>query len=226
MNRKVIKAGLVAFALSCGLFSAASHAQQFSASVVDLKPDGSKRSMGESGKLYVSDSKIRIDRSEASDTRFVIDTEKATAIVIAPGQRLYMDAKQSSILTELLVPVDPEAPCAKWEAMAKIAGDAGPDGHGEWQCEQAGTEDLNGRSAVKITMTSPRGVHSTGWIDDKLKFLIKMQTADGAVIELRDIAEGPQQANLFDTPAGFHKYDVEQLIARVKQTDAWVEPVK
>ena len=201
---------------------APAHAQQFSADLVDLKADGSPREPGEGGKIFVADGKVRIDRADASGTRFLVDADKGTAYAVAPMQRLYMDAKQSSVLTELMVPVDPANPCARWQAMATVAGDDG----GQWQCLQAGTEDLDGRPTVKFTMTSPKGVKRTGWIDEQLKFPVKLQTEDGAVIELRHVEEGRQSARLFEIAGSFRKYDPQQLIARIKQSDVWVEPVK
>jgi len=202
-------------------------AQQFSADIVDLQPNGMQRTLGESGKLYVSGTKVRIDRADASGTRFLVDTDKAISYVVAPTERIYMDAKQSSILTELFVPVDPAAPCTTWQTMAKVAGDAAEDGSGQWQCELAGaTEEIDGRSTVKVTMTSPRGIKRTGWIDSALKFLVKTETADGSVLALRHIEAAPQPANLFELPGGLRKYDPAQLIARIKESDVWVEPPK
>ena len=214
----------IMFAACCGLtlFGAAAHAQQFSADLVDLNADGSRRELGEGGQLFVAGNKVRIDRTDASGTRFLVDADKGTAYAVAPMQRLYMDAKQSSILTELMVPVDPANPCARWQEMASVAGDT----NGQWQCEQAGSEDLDGRAAVKVMMTSPTGVKRTGWIDAALKFPLKFQTADGAVIALRNIVEAPQPARLFEIAGSFRKYDPAQLIARIKQSDVWVEPVK
>jgi len=204
------------------LFGASAHAQQFSADLVDLNADGSRHEPGEGGRLFVSDAKVRIDRADASGTRFLVDADKGTAYAVAPMQRLYMDAKQSSILTELMVPVDPANPCVRWQAMATVAGDT----KGQWHCEPAGTEALDGRPTVKVTMTSPLGVQSTGWIDVKLEFPLKLETADGELIELRNIVEAPQPARLFEIAGSFRKYDPAQLIARIKQSDVWVEPVK
>ena len=96
----------------------------------------------------------------------------------------------------------------------------------QWQCEQAGSEDLDGRPAVKVTMTSPTGVKRTGWIDAELKFPLRIETADGAMIALRNIVEAPQSPHLFEIAGSFRKYDPAQLIARIKQSDVWVEPVK
>jgi len=211
-------------AMLCALIAlgAAARAQEFSADLVDLNADGSRHDLGEGGRLFVSGSKVRIDRADASGTRFLVDADKGTAYAVAPMQRLYMDAKQSSLLTELMVPVDPADPCARWQAMATVAGDI----KGQWQCEPAGTEDLDGRPAVKVTMTSPQGVRRTGWIDARLKFPLKLETTDGEIIELRNIVEAPQPARLFEIAGSFRKYDPAQLIARIKQSDVWVEPVK
>ncbi|MDB5358742.1 MAG: hypothetical protein JWO51_39 [Rhodospirillales bacterium] len=214
----------IMLAVVCGLtlFGTTAGAQQFSADLVDLNADGSRREPGEGGQLFVAGDKVRIDRTEASRTRFLVDADKGTAYAVAPMQRLYMDAKQSSILTELMVPVDPSNPCVRWQAMASVAGDP----TGQWQCEQAGSEDLDGRTAVKVMMISPTGVKRTGWIDATLKFPLKFQTADGAIIALRNIVEAPQPARLFVIAGSFRKYDPAQLIARIKQSDVWVEPVK
>jgi len=211
-------------ALLCGviLFGTAARAQEFSADLVDLNADGSRHALGEGGRLFVSGAKVRIDRADASGTRFLVDADKGTAYAVAPMQRLYMDAKQSSLLTELMVPVDPADPCARWQAMATVAGDT----KGQWSCKPAGTEDLDGRPTVKVAMTSPQGVQRTGWIDTKLKFPLKLETTDGEIIELRNIVEAPQPARLFEIAGSFRKYDPAQLIARIKQSDVWVEPVK
>ncbi|HLZ67625.1 MAG TPA: hypothetical protein VKQ29_15445 [Aliidongia sp.] len=222
------KTALAALAIACGLgaFSAPVRAQQFSADLVDLNADGSRRDTGESGKLFTSGSKVRIDRADASGTRFLLDVDEPSAYVVAPLQRLYMDARQSSVLTELLVPVDPAAPCARWQAMATVAGDLGTDGAGEWRCTPTGSEEVNGRAAVKVLMTSPTGVARTGWIDAALKFPIRIEAADHSVVELRNIDEAPQPRGLFEIAGSFRKYDPEQLIARIKQSDVWVEPPK
>jgi hypothetical protein len=230
MNRKIVKAGLLAVAVTVAIVSSggASAAAQFSADVVDLQADGSARKMGESGKLFVSGDMIRIDRADASGTRFLVDADKPTAYVVAPAERVYMESKQSSILTELFVPLDPAAPCSRIETMAKLAGDSGKDGGSEWRCDQPASvaEDIDGRPAAKLTMTSPSGEKRTAWMDKKLNFLVKIETAGGAVIALRNIVEAPQPSSLFTLPDGVRKFDPETLLARVKQSDAWVEPVK
>ena len=86
---------------------------------------------------------------------------------------------------------------------------------GAWTCKRIGPERVNGRSTVKYEATSPKGEHVTGWIDPKLKFLVKTESAQGRGMELRNIQEGPQQASLFEVPAGYQKMDMGDMMKRM-----------
>lgn len=213
--------------LAVGLFATAAEraaAQDFSAHLVDLDASGQPGAYGNGGELHVSGDRVRFDREQASGSRFLVDVDRGISYVIAPQQRLYMDAKQSSPVTQIFVPVDPEAPCVRWQQMAVVAG-AAKEGQA-WRCERVGEESLSGRATIKYAMTSPKGAIGFGWIDPALKFLVKFAAADGSVMELRNIAEESQPEALFTVPAEFRKYDFSQLIERVKRSDGWVEPVK
>jgi hypothetical protein len=39
-----------------------------------------------------------------------------------------------------------------------------------------------------------------------------------------NIHEAPQPESLFVVPAGYRKFDPQQLVDRVRQSDVWVEP--
>jgi hypothetical protein len=52
------------------------------------------------------------------------------------------------------------------------------------------------------------------------------QYEDGTKIELDSVREASQPAGLFEIPADFRKFDPQQLIERIKQSDVWVEPPK
>ena len=52
----------------------------------------------------------------------------------------------------------------------------------------------------------------TGWIDRKLRFLVKTESAKGRGMELRNIQEGPQQASLFEIPAGYKKIEMGDMM--------------
>jgi hypothetical protein len=73
---------------------------------------------------------------------------------------------------------------------------------------------------------SPREKANTQWIDPVLEFLVRSQTDNGIVIDLKNIREGPQPASLFEIPASYSKFDPRRLIEIIKRSDVWVEPNK
>jgi hypothetical protein len=201
---------------------AAAHAQQFSAELVHREAGG--QAAVAAGKLNVSSGKVRIETLDLP-TGFLIVRGDANAVYfVRPAQRIFMDAKQSSELTQVLVPVDPGDPCRQWQAMAKIAGAA--DQGAQWRCERVGHDTVDGRSTVKYQGTSPQNRRYFGWIDLRFRFPVKFEAEDGTTIEIVNIREAPQSENLFEIPAGYRKFDPQQLIDRIKQSDVWVEPMK
>ena len=66
-----------------------------------------------------------------------------------------MEARQSSRLTRMFVPVDPAEPCRQWQAMAVLAGVAG---QGDWHCERTGEEVVGGRTAAVRNPTLVKAV--------------------------------------------------------------------
>ncbi len=209
--------GAAALALPDGPASA----QQFSAELVYMRPGDQP---DERGSLYLSDGKVRIETRDVGGGFFLVDSKRDTAFFVRPGQRIFMDAKQSSKLTQIFVPVDPNEPCRQWQAMAIVAGASGPGG--QWRCERIGSEPIDGRTTIRYRILSPDHQQDDGWIDPQLKFPIRIHTADGATIELDDIREGTQPASLFEIPAGYRKFDPQALIDRIKQSDVWVEPTR
>jgi hypothetical protein len=197
-------------------------AQQFSADLVST--DAAGRTDGTAGKLYVSDGAVRFELPDFRDGLFVVDANTNTAYFVRPAEQIFMDAKQSSRLTQILVPVDPNNPCKEWQAMAVVAGAA--DQGGKWHCRPLGPDNVAGRAALKYQATSPQGRTDYAWIDPQLKFPVRFQYQDGTRIELDAIREGPQPTQLFAIPAGFQKFDPRELIEHIKQSDVWVEPPK
>lgn len=194
-------------------------AQQFSAEIVSRNAAGAP--VGTPARLYVADRKVRIETPELPDSVLIVDGVVPAAYMVAPAQRAFIDARQTSRLTRLFVPLDPDDPCAQWQAMAEVAGL--PDQRGRWRCDVADRETIQGRNTVKFTATSPQG-HSAGWIDPHLKFPLKIEAEDGSVLELRNIEEAPQPAERFAIPSDYKKYDLARLIEYLKHTDIWVEP--
>jgi hypothetical protein len=193
----------------------AARAQHFSADLVIAPHEGAVATPA--AKLHVLGDKVRLETPELADGFFLID--RATAYFVRPAARVFMDARQSSPLTRMFVPVDPGDPCRQWQAMAKLAGSAD---HGDWRCERAGEETIGGRSAIAFDATSAAGRELVGWIDATLKFPLRIKTQDGAVITADNIRDEPQSAQLFEMAPGFRKFDPQALINQIKQSDVWV----
>lgn len=191
------------------------HAQSFSADIVTRQDDIS----ASAGRLSVLDGKVRIEAAERSDGFFLVDPAQPSAYFVRPGARLYMEARQSSRFTWLFIPVDPEAPCQQWQAMARLAGVTGP---GEWRCERTGEETIDGYPAVVFRVLSADGQQMSCWIDRQRHFPLQVKTGDGLLFKLDRIKDGPQPRSSFELPANFHKFSPEVLIERIKQSDVWV----
>lgn len=213
---------LLALGIVAGLpfLGGRAQAQEFSADLVSTNAAGQPD--GHSGKIFVSNRHVRIETPDLPDGFLFVDGDHDATYFVRPAQRVFMDAKQSSRLTQLFVPVDPHDPCRQWQAMARIAGAA--DGGGRWRCERVGQEAPGEGDTIEYLAISPQDQRSHGWIDPRLKFLIRLQAEDGTAIDLENIRQGQQPSSLFEIPAGYHKFDPLRLIERIKQSDVWVEP--
>lgn len=194
--------------------SLAAQAQQFSAAIVMQRGAATTPA----GRLRALDGKVRIETPDFADGFFLLDAAKPSAYFVRPAARIYMDARQSSKLTRLLVPVDPDQPCRQWQAMAHLAGLAE---QGDWRCERIGEEEIGGRHAAAFRVVTGSG-ELFGWIDRVRKFPLRIKTEDGTIIALEQIKDEPQSAPLFEPPSNFRKFSPEALIEQIKQSDVWV----
>jgi hypothetical protein len=208
--------GLLALAgvLLCG--RAPAQAQQFSADLVTIGGDGAA---APAGKLRVDGDKVRIEAAEFADGFFLIDAAKPVALFVRPAARIFMEARQSSRLTQVFVPVDPEAPCRAWQAMARVAGVVGQE---DWRCERAGEETIDGHRTIAYRAVSRSGRELFGWIDPVRKFPLRIKSEGGAAITAKKVRDEPQPAQLLEIPASFRKFDPQILIQQIKQSDVWV----
>jgi len=195
-------------------------AQQFSAELSRRDADGRITE----GRLSVAGDKVRIEAPDLPTGFFIVRGDAKAAYFVQPDRRVFMDALQSNVLTEILVPVDPDAPCRQWQAMADISKSAG-DG-AAWRCDRIGAETRDSRATVRYSMTSPRGRHYSGWIDSRLRFVVRIEADDGSTTELVDVREAPQPDSAFEIPAGLHKFEPQQFIKLMKHSDVWVDPSK
>ena len=217
ISRLAMKSGWLALAgvLFCGCLPA--QAQQFSAEIMIMKDNGAA---APAGKVYVAGGKERIETPDHTDGFFVIDRAAPSAYFVQPLSRQFMDARQSSRLTQIFVTVDPDNPCLQWEAMTKLAGVAD---QGAWHCERVGQETIDGSSAIAYRALSASGRELLGWVDPMRKFPLRVKTEDGAVFQVGNLHDQPQAAELFEVPTNFRKFDPRALIDRIKQSDVRVE---
>jgi hypothetical protein len=110
---------------------------------------------------------------------------------------MFMEARRSSRLTRLFVPVDPANPCRQWQAMAKLAGIVE---QGDWRCERSGEEKIGGRDTIHYRALWPSGRQFSGWIDAVRKFPLRIETQDGAIITAENIRDETQPAESFEMP--------------------------
>jgi hypothetical protein len=190
-------------------------AQQFSADIVTARDNA----IVAAGRLWVRDTRVRIETPELPNGFFLVDSAKPSAYFVRPATRIYMDARQSSRLTQLFVPVDPSEPCPRWRAMAELAGAAG---QAEWRCERASEEEVDGRKAAALRVASAEKQEFVAWLDPERRFPLRIRIADGTVIALEHIRDEAQPASLFELPPGSRKFSPEALVERIKQSDVWV----
>ncbi|MCP3395128.1 hypothetical protein NLM27_41025 [Bradyrhizobium sp. CCGB12] len=211
---RLLKASLLAATLLAAT-AGSLEAQQFSADLVARKDETTTAL----GRLRVSDGKERLEAAALPDGFFLIDMAGPAAYFVRPGARVFMDAKQSSPLTGMLVPVDPNDPCRQWLAMAQLSA---PTDLPTWHCQRESEETIAGRAMYVYRVATPSGSTFLAWVDRERRFPVRIKTEDGTIITADRIRDEPQPAQAFEIPAGIGKFDPQALIRRIKQSDVWV----
>jgi hypothetical protein len=217
----IVRCRLSLLGLVVVLASAPARAQQFLADLAIARSEGG--AVSPAGKLRVFNNKVRIETPDFADGFFLIDGAKPAAYFARPADRTFMDARQSSRLTRLFVRVDPADPCRQWQTMAELAGVAVQN---PWRCERVGQETVAGRDAIAFRARLPDDREMVGWIDPDLQFPLRIRTEDGVTVTAENIRMEPQAASLFEIPSNFRKFDPQELIKRIKQSDVWVDEPK
>jgi hypothetical protein len=219
MGRASAVLQLALFASTAAL--AQSAPQAFSADVVSLDTRGEP--LAASAKLYAADHKARIETGGAPDGFFLSDTDVGTALFVRSAQRIYLDARQSTPLTQIFVPVDTHDPCRQWQAAAATAGLVSS---GKWRCEPIERAVVNQHETIEYSVVMPGRQASYGWVDPTIGFPVKWQAADGRVFALENIQRQAQPASLFSIPSDYRKLDPQALLERIKHSDVWADPPK
>jgi len=165
-------------------------AQQFTADLVHLKPEGAAPS-----KVFVSGDWIRFETTNAEQSvAVIVDLKRQTGVMEVPKLKTYsiLRPEQLSPATPFFHASDPENACPAWETLV----------HKQGSCTKVGDEDLNGRQTVKYKGVAQNGDIGWTWVDRKLNFVIKWEGQAG-VVELNNIKEGTQPAKLFEVPKDY-----------------------
>jgi len=177
--------------------------QPFSA---DFSTSSANGNANMKGKFYFSQPKIRMDLTDSGQRQtpgpfggkmsMIVDGDTKTAYMLMTEQQMYMEfpADSNSPMTQRMPRFQDYKgdPCAGREGVT---------------CKKLGTETINGRSCDKWEVTEKSGQKETIWIDQKLHFPIKSQTAGGQTTEFSNIREGAQDPALFKVPPGYRKFD-------------------
>ena len=191
---------LIAGALA-GVLGARQQPLQFRASVT--VKDGSDASAS-SGTMYFGGAKMRTELTlNGQNAIALIDPAAKIQYVLMTSEKVYMQMPigqgPGSSMT-ITGPTDPTNPCGA--------------GSGNTNCVRGATETVNGYEAIRWDYTSSAGVRTRAWVSTRLRFPIKTVDDDGSMMELSNIAEGPQAASLFAIPAGYQKVDIGAMGGR------------
>jgi outer membrane lipoprotein-sorting protein len=168
--------------------------QPFSADFTTTSGRGGEMS---SGKIYFSLPKMRMESSSKGQEAIIImDQSIQTVYILMPAQHMYIESHTNQ-----------ENPMMRQGPKAPTSFDPSHPCGANVTCNKVGTETVNGRACDKWVTTGTKGT-STTWIDQKLIFPIKTQSANGEIWQLTNIKEGKPDASLFELPAGYRKMDI------------------
>ncbi len=192
----------------------------FSADIVNLKDSTKPPS-----RLYLGDGKMRMESLDpASRNALVFDPAHNTTIWINEKDHNYIDAGMfTSVvavafapLMRFIRPATGGDPCTGWNSTVDQFATflkqrkSGPPPH--FVCHSMGSENVDGRPAAKWAVTDDADKNSgVVWIDDRLQIVTKSMDNTGQM-EMRNIKEGPQPAELFAPPAGYQKLGLTEML--------------
>jgi hypothetical protein len=186
-----------------GMAGALCCAQDFSADIASLKPGDH---MGLT-KMFVSGNKVRMEgEGMMAGGAAIYDLDQHKYYMLMPQRQMYVEFGQRMPLRTFAFwrPTDVNNACPEWKNLAEQLNTRNKIG----TCRKVGNDTVNGRSAVEYEGTSTDGKKGRGWVDSKLRWLIKYADDQGGGMEFRNIQEGSQPSSLFEIPAGYQKMDM------------------
>jgi hypothetical protein len=196
---------------------------EFSANMQLLKGTGQTETV----KLYVGNQRARFDRLDTAGGgrvgSLVIDFDHQFIFLLIPQSKVYLRIA-GSLGTPfyeaawMFRPYSSETPCAQWVQQADRRGIA-------LRCQQAGTENVSGRTAQRWDATNPEGAHGSMWYDPELNFVTKVQRTSREGVksgyEVQDIHQGSQPQKLFDLYKDYREFSVTGLVDVLTGVGQW-----
>jgi hypothetical protein len=170
----------------------------FSADIEMSSTSGNRGPIDITGRIYVASEHMRVNVDKAGQqTAVITDFASKKVNVLMVQQRLYMEHTSEMIgrgpnLTRDLRPYDPENPCANQPDVT---------------CKKIGVEKVDDRARDHWEFTDKNGKVANIWIDQKLRFPIKLVSPDSTVT-LTNISEGEPDASLFQIPPDYQKMSI------------------
>jgi hypothetical protein len=208
-NTGMVVAALLTAVLA-GPVAADGAGAQFSADMVRHGPDG----QATAGKMFVGDRRTRMEMTQKGHEIVRISDEKrGTEWVLFPADKTYLERGAPAGSPAAPNP-PPAAPSAETDPCTGVPG---------LTCRRVGTEDVNGRAAVKWEMSATeQGQTLTGtqWIDVERGLPLKYLMPNGQTMELKLV--GPEK---FDGRA-VEKWEVTSTVPNQQPvaTFQWYDP--
>jgi hypothetical protein len=179
--------------------------------------DGARQ--GQVVKLFVGNERARLDRTATSGevngiSSLLIDFDHQLIYLLAPQSKMYVQIAGSNGSAFyrgawMFRPSSSDSPCGDWVSEANHRGIT-------LRCQQAGQDNVDGRTTQKWDAVIPDGGHGSIWYDPTLNFIVKVRrtSKDGiqSGFELQEIKEGTQPQKLFDLPSGYRQFALNRLI--------------
>ncbi|MDD5269966.1 MAG: hypothetical protein PHE80_02125 [Candidatus Omnitrophica bacterium] len=176
---------LALLALALCSFAPDSFSQEFEADMVNTTRGGVYNAHVNVGK-----DKMRV---QTDDNIVISRMDKGVTWMLVPAQKIYMEQA-----------IDPKNMQVTSEKV-----------NGEVNRQRLGAETINGVKADKYKVTyNVSGMEGTmyQWIAPSLNMPLRSEAGDGSwTVEYTNIKAGPQDASLFEIPAGYNKMDMYNM---------------
>ncbi|OYD17477.1 hypothetical protein CH333_00880 [candidate division WOR-3 bacterium JGI_Cruoil_03_44_89] len=146
-----------------------------------------------SGKIYVKDSKYRMELEEdGQQIVIIVDQDAGVTRVVVPDEKMYVEMEADDPMSLM------NDPFQSLKYTVSIG-----------ESKPLGTETVNGYECSKYVISMQGQDVMTRWVSQKLEFPIKIvnHVKQNKFMELTNIQEGSVDDSLFQVPSGYTKWE-------------------